>query len=307
MSLLLLTHPDCARHDPGAGHPENALRLAAVLEALDERFPLLAREQAPLANPTQLERIHQAEYVRRVFEASPAHGARHQLDPDTAMNHASLNAARAACGAVIRGIDAVLARQHRAAFCAVRPPGHHAEHAQAMGFCLFNGVAVGAAHALDAHGLKRVAIVDFDVHHGNGSQHSFASEPRVLYASSHQMPLYPGTGERSEIGVNNIINVPLPPNAGSKQLRQTYQTQILPALQDFDPQLLLVSAGFDAHRLDPLANLNWDTEDFGWLGEQLLDVAEQCCSGRLVATLEGGYSPTALRQSVPAFVAAIAS
>jgi len=303
----VFTHDDCLQHDPGAGHPENPLRLRSVLDALAGLSNQIQIKQAPLASRAQLELAHSADYLDQLFAAAPDGDNTVSLDPDTVMNHASLNAARAGCGAVSAGIDAVMNERTQSVFCAVRPPGHHAERAQAMGFCLLNGVAVGAEYALAEHALERVAIVDFDVHHGNGTQHSFEHNEAILYLSSHQVPLYPGTGQPAETGVGNIVNLPLAPGAGSSELRSTYQELAWPALQNFKPQLLLISAGFDAHRLDPLANLNWVTEDYFWLGEQLRQFADQFCQGRLVATLEGGYSPSALVDAVPAFVRAIAA
>ncbi len=303
--VLLLTHPSCSEHDPGAGHPENPLRMQTVLAALtDAQLPNVVNEQAPLADRKQLSRVHESEYIEQIFTTAPTEGLV-SLDADTFMNSASLDATRAATGAMIRGVDAVVNDQFKRVFCAVRPPGHHAEAGQAMGFCLFNGIAAAAAHALEEHHLSRVAVIDFDVHHGNGTQHIFDAQPGVLYASSHQMPLYPGTGAESETGVGNIVNLPLPPSAGSSALREGYLDTVMPAVREFQPQILLVSAGFDGHHLDPLANLNFTTDDFVWLGEQLSTLADELCDGRLVATLEGGYSPTALRECVPAFVQAL--
>ena len=304
-SVALYTHAACLDHDPGPGHPETAARLEAVLEALDETaFPALRRIEAPRATRAQLARVH----VRRLIDSILDHGPLHywrMLDADTMMSPGSAEAAQRAAGAVCAAIDAAMKGEAPRAFCAVRPPGHHATPDTAMGFCLFNNVAVGAAHALAAHGLERVAIVDFDVHHGNGTQDIFWSEPRVMYASSHQWPLYPDTGARTDTGVGNIVNVPLPPESGSAQFRQACEQIVLPALDAFAPQLLLISAGFDAHRLDPLANLNLETGEYAWITRRLVELAERHAKGRIVSSLEGGYSLEALRESVAAHVAAL--
>jgi acetoin utilization deacetylase AcuC-like enzyme len=305
MHLALYTHASCLGHDPGAGHPESPARLRAVLEALAaDRFAGLDRIEAPRASRTQLERAHSPGHVAQIFDAAPTDGTSLRIDADTVMSPDSLDAALRAAGAVCAAIDGVLDARHRRAFCAVRPPGHHATAAQAMGFCLFNSVAVGARHAL-ASGLQRVAIVDFDVHHGNGTQDIFENDARVLYASTHEMPLYPGTGRRQETGLGNIVNEPLPSGGGGGEFRAAYRDRVLPALDAFAPELLLISAGFDAHRLDPLANLNLDAEDYAWVTHELVTLAEKHAQGRIVSSLEGGYSLTALRQSVQAHVAAL--
>lgn len=305
MHIALYTHTSCLAHDPGAGHPESPARLRAVLDALAaDRFAGLDRIEAPRASREQLERAHSAGLVARIFDAAPSADASLRIDPDTVMSPDSLDAALRAAGAVCAAVDDVLRARHRRAFCAVRPPGHHATATQAMGFCLFNSVAVGARHAL-ASGLERVAIVDFDVHHGNGTQDIVENDARVLYASTHEMPLYPGTGLRKETGVGNIVNEPLPSGGGSGEFRAAYRDRVLPALDAFAPQLLLISAGFDAHRLDPLANLNLDADDYAWVTHELVTLAEKHAEGRIVSSLEGGYSLTALRQSVQAHVAAL--
>ena len=305
MSIALYTHSACLAHDTGPGHPESSARLAAVLEALDDpRFSQCARIEAPAATREQLARVHTRELIDAVIDEPIASGWR-RLDPDTVMSPASAEAALRAAGAVCAAVDAVISGAHRRAFCAVRPPGHHATHDTAMGFCLFNSVAVGAAHAIAVHGLSRVAIVDFDVHHGNGTQDIFWSEPRVLYASSHQWPLYPGTGARDETGAGNIVNAPLRPGAVSAEFRKAYEDTLLPALEEFAPELVLISAGFDAHRLDPLANLNLGTDDYAWITSRLVDLAARHAKGRIVSSLEGGYSLTALRESTVAHVAAL--
>ncbi|MFI4970881.1 MAG: histone deacetylase family protein [Lysobacterales bacterium] len=305
MSVALYTHPSCLAHDPGPAHPESPTRLAAVLEALaGVRFADLARIEAPRATREQLARVHHAAMIDGILENAPRQGWR-RLDADTVMSPASPEAALRAAGAVCAAVDAAIAGRQRRAFCAVRPPGHHATPSAAMGFCLFNNIAIGAAHALAAHGLERVAIVDFDVHHGNGSQDIFWNEPRVLYASSHQWPLYPGSGARGETGAGNILNVPLPTGAGSAEFRDAYEQIVLPALDAFAPQLMLISAGFDAHRLDPLARLNLVADDYAWVTGRLVELAERHARGRVVSGLEGGYSLVALRESAAAHVAAL--
>jgi len=307
MSCLVYTHPSCLAHDPGPGHPESPSRLAAVLEALDDpRFAALARNEAPRATREQIARVHAQSLIGEVLDESDTTGWR-RLDPDTVMSPASAEAALRAAGGVCAAVDAVVAGEARRAFCAVRPPGHHATPNTAMGFCLFNSIAIGAAHAIAAHGLSRVAIVDFDVHHGNGTQDIFWSDPRVLYASSHQWPLYPGTGARSETGAGNIVNAPLKPGAGSADFRAAYTDTVLPALDTFAPELVMISAGFDAHRLDPLANLNLDGDDYAWITARLAELADKHARGRIVSSLEGGYSLTALRESVTAHVGALMS
>jgi acetoin utilization deacetylase AcuC-like enzyme len=304
MPLVLVTHASCLGHEPGAGHPESPLRLKAVLEALDsDRFAAIDRIEAPRVLREALARVHDEALIDTVFSHAPTAGEV-RLDPDTAMSPGSLDAALRAAGAVVAAVDGVVAGRYDRAFCAVRPPGHHATRAEAMGFCFFNNVAVGAAHAL-ANGVERVAIVDFDVHHGNGSQDIFWSDARVLYASTHQWPLYPGTGAAAETGAGNIVNAPLPPGAGSHEFRAAIESTVLPALDAFAPQLVMISAGFDAHRLDPLANLNLDADDYAWVTARLVDVARRHASGRVVSSLEGGYSLTALRQSTAAHVAAL--
>ncbi len=296
---MILSHPVCGLHDMGPGHPESPARLAAVLSAL-ETPPLasIKRMQAPAASVEQLQRAHDPCLIERVFSTAPTEGVS-RLDADTAMNENSLAAALHAAGAVVAAVDAVLMGQTDRAFCAVRPPGHHATHVDPMGFCLFNNVAVGAAHAL-ALGLERVAIIDFDVHHGNGTQDIFANDPRVLYASSHQWPLYPGTGAENEQGVGNIHNAILMPGARSLEFREAWALQLLPNIDQFKPQLIMISAGFDAHRLDPLAQLNLGAEDFAWITRALVIIAERHTGGRVISTLEGGYSLTALRECTTA-------
>ena len=305
MNVSLYTHSSCLEHDPGPGHAESPARLRAVLAALDDPgFAALDRLEAPRATREQLARVHRAELIDRIFDNVPQHGW-YRLDADTVMSPASVEAALHAAGAVCAAVDDAIAGRHQRSFCAVRPPGHHATPTAAMGFCLFNSVAVGAAQALAVDGLVRVAIVDFDVHHGNGTQDIFCNDPRVLYASSHQSPLYPGTGARGAEGSGNIVNVPLPPGAGSYEFRDAYERIVLPALASFAPELVMISAGFDAHRLDPLANLNLDADDYVWITERLVELAERHAQGRIVSSLEGGYNLNALRESVASHVAAL--
>jgi acetoin utilization deacetylase AcuC-like enzyme len=306
MATLLLTHPDCLRHRTPPGHPERAERLEAVLRALsDPRFAALRRAEAPLAPDAELRRCHPADYVAAVVAAEPTAGW-NALDPDTHLSPGSVAAARRAAGAALRAVDAVVAGEARNAFCAVRPPGHHAETARAMGFCLFGTVAIAAKRALDHHGLSRVAVVDFDVHHGNGTQDLLWDEPRALFVSTHQSPLYPGTGDRHETGAHgNVLNVPLPPGTGGDAFRDAVEALVLPALDDFAPELVLVSAGFDAHAADPLAQMRLEVEDFAWITRAICDVADAHAGGRVVSALEGGYDLAALAESVAAHVAVL--
>ena len=303
--MRLYTHPACLLHDPGPGHAERPARLHAVLQALDhDRFAALDRIEAPQAIREQLQRVHGAAHVREILLGAPPDDML-ALDQDTVMGPGSTEAALRAAGAVVAAVDAVLGGSARRAFCAVRQPGHHATRDQAMGFCLFNNIAVGAAHALVAHGLKRVAIADFDVHHGNGTQAIFEHEPRVLFASSHQSPLYPDSGREDERGVGNIVNGTLSPGAGSHEFRELWDSVLLPRLHAFKPQLVLVSAGFDAHRNDPLADIRLGQEDYAWITERLAALADAHAGGRLVSTLEGGYDLAALAASVSAHVGAL--
>jgi acetoin utilization deacetylase AcuC-like enzyme len=303
MNTLLYTHKACVAHDPGPHHPECPARLRAVLGALEaEEFQLLDRREAPRAEIDQIARVHDRDYVHAVLDAIPAEGRR-SLDGDTHVSPDSGEAALRAAGACCAAVDALVAGEARNAFCAVRPPGHHAEPAVAMGFCLFISVAIAAAHARAAHGLHRAAVVDFDVHHGNGTQAMFWNEPNLFFASTHQSPLYPGTGNLGERGkYKNIVNAPLAPMSGSAEFHSAMTETILPAVRAFDPDILLISAGFDAHRADPLAMLNFATEDYAWATAELMAVADDCCGGRVVSTLEGGYDLRALADSAAAHV-----
>ena len=287
----------------GEWHPEAPARLKAVLRALEtEEFTFLHRSEAPRGTLRQIERVHAPFYVEAIFENVPNRGHIH-LDPDTAINHASGEAALRAVGAICAAVDAVATGEAQNAFCAVRPPGHHAESSAAMGFCLFNNAAVGAEHARHVHGMERVAVVDFDVHHGNGTQNHMFRFRDLFYASSHQWPCYPGTGMEHETGVfNNIVNVPLRPGSGSEEFRLAYRERILPALRNFSPELIIISAGFDAHYRDPLAQLRLETDDFAWVTREIVDIAVKCCGGRIVSTLEGGYDLQALASSAAAHV-----
>ncbi len=305
MLLQLYSHSACLQHDPGPGHAERPARLRAVLHALDhDRYRAIDHIEAPRATREQLLRVHDADYVERILTSAPDTGTL-QLDEDTLMSPGSAEAALRAAGATVAAVDAVLSGATRRAFCAVRPPGHHATSERAMGFCLFNNIAVAAAHALAAHGLKRVAIADFDVHHGNGTQAIFEREPRILFVSSHQSPLYPGGGGEDECGVGNIVNGTLSPGAGSREFRELWDGVLLPRLDAFKPQLVLVSAGFDAHRNDPLADIRLGHQDYAWITERLLVLAHRHAAGRLVSSLEGGYNLAALAASAGAHVDAL--
>jgi acetoin utilization deacetylase AcuC-like enzyme len=301
MTTLLYMHPSSLEHDTGPGHPESPARVRAIMTVLEreERKGALMgveRREPPRASREQLERVHTARYIDAVLRAEPASG-HVRLDPDTVMSRGSGEAALRAAGAAVAAVDAVIGGEADNAFCALRPPGHHAEAERAMGFCLFNSVAIGARQALDAHGLEGVSIFDFDVHHGNGTQHSFEREPRVQYLSTHQWPLYPGTGARDETGVGNIVNRPLPAGTGSREWRKVVETDILPAIDAFTPALIMISAGFDAHRADPLAMLELTEDDYGWVTARLVELAGRHSGVRVVSVLEGGYDLSALANS----------
>lgn len=303
--MLLFTHPAMLAHEPPRGHAEHPGRLQAVLDALESMQ--LDRREAPYAERDAIERVHPAAYIEALEPAfTEARTTRVRLDPDTYISAGSREAIYRAAGACVAAVDAVLNGEDDIAFCAVRPPGHHAEPIAPMGFCIFNNVAIGALHALDAHGLSKVAVVDFDVHHGNGTQTVAEHEPRLMFASTHQAPLYPGTGAASETGIaHNVINAPLPAGAASAQWRRAMEARVLPALDAFAPELILVSAGFDAHKADPLAQMELETEDFAWAGHELHALALRHCKGKLVSTLEGGYDLPALAGSAAAFLAAL--
>ncbi len=308
MTLLVFTHPVALEHDAGPGHPEAPVRLQAILTAIEAAdVPDLERREAPRATIEQLERVHPPPYPATILAHVPARG-HYRLDPDTAMSPASGEAALRGAGAACAAVDAVVGGEATAAFCAMRPPGHHAEPDRAMGFCLFNNVAVGALQARSVHGLRRIAVVDFDVHHGNGTQAAFWSDPDLLYVSTHQWPLYPGTGLAGETGVaGNIVNVLLGPGSGSEEFRAAVEAKVLPAIDRFRPELLMISAGFDAHRADPLASLSLVEEDFAWVTAELRRLAGLHARGRIVSVLEGGYDPPALGRSVVAHLRSLAS
>ena len=298
MTTALYSHEACLRHDTAPGHPESPARLRAVLDALDgDAFAALARYAAPEATVDQIARVHPRDHVERILGHMPETGYR-RLDADTIVSPGSGEAALRAAGAVCAAVDAVVAGTVENAFCAVRPPGHHAEPEVPMGFCVFNSVAVGAAQARAVHGLERVAVVDFDVHHGNGTQAMFYDDRDLFYGSTHQSPLYPGTGSPREQGCDrNIVNLPLPPGAGSEMFREAVTAVLLPALRRFAPDMILISAGFDAHADDPLAGLRFGDDDFRWITAELGELAAARCGGRIVATLEGGYNLDALARS----------
>jgi len=305
MTTLLVTHSACLEHEMPPGHPESVDRLRAVLGALEaEEFALLQRAEAPRATREQIARVHPEGHIEFIEGSAPQEGFR-RIDADTAMSPGSLEAAYRAAGAVVYAVDEVMAGKARNGFCAVRPPGHHAEPETAMGFCLFNNIAIGALHARAVHGCARVAVVDFDVHHGNGTQAAFETDPSLLYISTHQWPLYPGTGRASEHGLGNIYNRCLPPGAGSEEFRSAISDAIIPTIEQFRPDFIFISAGFDAHMADPLANLRLTDGDFGWATAELVKAAERLCGGRVVSALEGGYDLKALAASAAAHVKAL--
>jgi acetoin utilization deacetylase AcuC-like enzyme len=304
MATLLISHPSFLEHDTGPYHPERPDRLRAILGALeDPAFDALVRLAAPAASMEEMTRVHPQDYVEAILGIQPAPGEHVHVDGDTVMSQGSAEAIQRAAGAVVAGVDAVMQGKVRTAFAAVRPPGHHAAPGVPGGFCLINNAAVGARHAQAKYGVERVAIVDFDVHHGQGTQAVVEPDPSLFYASTHQYPLYPGTGSPRETGTdNNVVNVPLRAGSGSAEFRAAWSERILPMLDDFAPELVIVSAGFDAHRADPLAQLEVETEDFVWLTEELLAIADRHAQGRLVSVLEGGYDLNALAESVATHV-----
>ncbi|AHD11195.1 histone deacetylase family protein [Phaeobacter gallaeciensis] len=300
MTTALITHADCLTHVTPDGHPERVARLEHVLHALEGLE--LRRVTAPMAAEDDILRIHPASYLADLRRALPQEGFG-QIDGDTFLSPGSLDAAFRAAGAAVRAVDLVVSGEVQNAFAAVRPPGHHAETDTAMGFCLFGNAALAAKHALDHHGLARVAVVDFDVHHGNGTQDLLWDEPRALFISSQQMPLWPGSGRPEEDGARGqILNLPLPPGSGGVQMKAAYVDQAFPRLRAFKPELIIVSAGFDAHQDDPLAELMWSTGDFRWLTRELCALAAELCGGRIVSTLEGGYDLNALAAAAKAHV-----
>ncbi|CAN7379600.1 histone deacetylase family protein [Brevundimonas sp. LjRoot202] len=303
MTVTLFTHPDMIGHRPGAGHPERPERLKAVLDALDDAGLSGDRRAAAEASITDLERLHPVAYVANLMNAAPMDGL-NALDADTVLSSGSVRAARLAAGAVIDAVRAVARGETVRAFAAVRPPGHHAEPGRAMGFCLFSNVAI-AARVAQSEGLARVAVVDFDVHHGNGTQAAFEADDSLFLGSIHQMPLYPGSGAASETGVGNIVNAPVPPHAAREAWRATFSGALMPALEAFRPDLVLVSAGFDAHRRDPLAHQSLEAEDFAWATRAVVEVARSCCGGKVVSSLEGGYDLEGLGRSAVAHVQAL--
>jgi acetoin utilization deacetylase AcuC-like enzyme len=310
MTTLLYMHPSSLEHDTGPGHPESIARMRAImtmLEREERKGALVAveRRAPPRATREQLERVHTSRYVDAVLSAEPASGYV-RLDPDTVMSPGSGEAALRTAGAAVAAVDALIGGEADNAFCALRPPGHHAEAERAMGFCLFNSVAIGARQALDVHGLESVAIFDFDVHHGNGTQAAFERDPRVMYLSTHQSPLYPGTGARGETGSGNIVNRPLPAGTDSKAWREVVSDDILPAIERHEPELVMISAGFDAHREDPLAMMELVEADYAWVTRELVDLAGRHAAGRVVSVREGGYNLTALAASALAHLDALA-
>jgi acetoin utilization deacetylase AcuC-like enzyme len=306
MTTLFLGHPAALDHQTPLGHPERADRIRAVERILEqERFAPLVREPAPMANMDAIARVHPEAYIAAIRHAAPREGMV-QIDADTAMSPGTYEAALRAAGGAVQAVDEVMAGAVANAFMAMRPPGHHAERTRAMGFCFFNNAAVAARHAQTTHGAERVAIVDFDVHHGNGTQDIFWRDRTVLYASTHEMPLYPGTGARSERGdYDTIVNAPLNAGDGGDVFREAFETAILPRVEAFRPDLIVISAGFDAHWRDPLASLNLTEDDFGWATRKLMDIADRRCDGRIVSVLEGGYDLEGLAKSVAAHVDAL--
>ena len=301
---IVFSHHACLGHNMGEGHPERPARMNAVEEAFQREglAGRLVRRDAERATLDCIGLMHPQEYIEQIIASVPSSGIK-RLDADTCLSPGSLEAVLRAVGAACSAVDAVLLGESKNAFCAVRPPGHHAETTKAMGFCIFNTVAIAAAYARQRYGVERVAVIDFDVHHGNGTQEMFWSDQNLLFASTHQMPLYPGTGSKSERGeFDNIVNCPLISGDGSSEFRAAISEVILPALLTFQPDLLLVSAGFDAHMNDPLAGLNLQDSDYAWVTKQLLEIADKLANGRLISTLEGGYDLLALTSSVASHV-----
>lgn len=305
MTTLLVSQPNFADHQTPPGHPERADRIRAVNDALAApQFVALLRRNAPYGDLLLAELVHGGQYLSRLRDARPAEGIG-QLDTDTFISDGSLDTIATGLGGALAALDAVLLGEVQNAFCAIRPPGHHAEIETPMGFCLINTAAITAREAQRKYGADRVAIVDFDVHHGNGTQDIFKNDPSVFYASSHQWPLFPGTGHPSETGVGNIVNVALPAGSGGEAMREAYAETILPALDNFAPDLILISAGFDAHYRDPLAQLEWVDSDFAWVTGKLMDLAGRRCANRIVSLLEGGYDLRGLSGGVSHHVATL--
>ena len=306
MSTLLITHPACLEHVTPAGHPERPDRLRAVERALEaEKFQPLVRVLAPMADLDTIALCHPMEYVEEIRDATPREGLV-RLDADTSMSPGSFEAASRAVGGAVRAVDEVVSKKAANAFVATRPPGHHAETARPMGFCFFDNAAIAARYAQKHHGIARAAIVDFDVHHGNGSQEIFWADKSVMYCSTHQMPLFPGTGAVGESGeYNTVVNAPLRPGDGAAAFRAAFESRILPRLDEFRPELIVISAGFDAHIRDPLANINLEEDDFAWVTRKIMDVADRHAGGRIVSLLEGGYDLQGLADSAAAHVLAL--
>ncbi len=306
MTTLLVSHPAALDHLMPLGHPERADRIRAIEHALEqERFAALVREPAPMADLHSLELAHPEDYVVAIRDACPREGFV-RIDEDTVMSPGTFEAALRGAGGAVLAVDEVMSGKAANAFVAMRPPGHHAERRRAMGFCFFNNAAIAARHAQRNHGAERVAVMDWDVHHGNGTQDIFWDDASVLYCSTHEMPLYPGTGARSERGAHGtIVNAPLAPGDGSEAFREAFQSVVLPAIDNFSPDFVVISAGFDAHWRDPLASLNLKEGDFGWATERLMDIADRRCAGRIVSVLEGGYDLDGLAKSVAAHVDAL--
>lgn len=303
MSLAIISHDDCLLHRPPKGHPERPARLEAALRGIDQ-IKACKRLDAEPAKAEQLARAHGPNYLGKL-EGLSAAGQLVALDPDTHLGPNSLRAASLAAGAACQGVDLTLDGQFNHAFAVIRPPGHHAERSRAMGFCIYSSIAIAALHAIHSRGLQRVAVIDFDVHHGNGTEAILAGEENALFLSSHQSPLYPGTGQPDAPHPNNVINAILTPESGSNEFRELWLENLLPRINDYRPELILVSAGFDAHWRDPLAQLKLKDEDYYWIGEQLVSLAQAHCQGRLVASLEGGYDLEALEESTLAFAEAL--
>ena len=309
MSTLLITHPSFLKHDTGPGHPERPDRMRAIDKILaHDHFKNLIRLEAPLRADVeeQIALAHPRDYIQSIKQQQPAEGEDGvRLDPDTVLSPGSWDAALRAVGAGLLAVDKVIAGEARNAFCQVRPCGHHAVAARAMGFCIFSNAAIAGMYARKKHGAERIAVIDWDVHHGNGTQDIYWSDKNLYFASTHQMPLYPGTGALGEVGVGNIFNAPLRPGDGGEKFREAVESRILPSLHNFAPDLIVISAGFDAHEADPLANLRLVEEDFRWATAKVMEAADRHCQGRVVSMLEGGYDLTALAKSVAVHVAAL--